>query len=1315
MKIKKIIASFLALSICAFYVPLSPVSEFLINSNYTSVFADEISIFEDINNSNIKYTLKGNTITIVSCTMENNTVVIPPYVTREIQSGNSTVQKILPVTHISSEAFADKQDMKILEIPEYTSVPSNCFEEFNNLETLSFYEHTFAPSDENDSPQNILKFNSVNIGYNAFNNCTKLTTINFTDTYKGTVSKSAFYNTPWFNNFNSNNNNIVTNVSGKYLVVNGCLLNYWTTSDNTVMHIPDEVKYIQDYTLTDNEFMPQITDIVAEGQVRDYGWQNFLNTAWYNNWKNADEENKSAFLTIPVGNINSDGELNSTSEYIYAANPSKFTPDTTISSNIYAIGNAVFYDNNVLQEIELPVGLKYINVNAFCNCSQLKSINIPRSIIRIENNAFNNCTNLGVGDGVLDLPETQYITSEDVYISCWAFPNYRKIQNITVNSNPITIDYFIILTDDDKKFNKLNGDVILNNSTPKDRYILQMASNIQKTPAVLNALKDYVHDFTLNELNINTSSVPVQDKINNSDLTDTEKLSILANWLYSEVSYCHFLDSSLDQGALGGLMYKYCVCAGYAQIVQFFCDEVGIKNFIAASYTHAWNLVYIEEEGCTGWYHYDQTNGSQAYMAGKQHYPDNSWYVEEYYDDLYETYADIIDQDSIQKYTYIPAVKDKSYFDIKTTKDYDSYRVEMLQDDSISKMEIYKKTENNDIKLYNVDVEYFTDAVKYSNPNIPANHNDYYVKITYKDGVQDIIPIKHLDECRQDSNFQDTSSDLNFSPYTFTIDNPENQYTYTINLRNTHNVKAYTYVYNITVTNNITIHHNENYNIKLINDNKTYTSENDVYKLPINNEKISAEIYDNNENLIYTIEDISQPLNPADNQDTIFIDTDTDTPYQISKTTNSENNYTINIASCLKYTINKQSVNNIDYDFEITTKTKYSDNPVEHIDYNAYKYRNIKDIYIKENGTATDIIIKPKDLPHNALNIDYLLNVKRDTDDIFENISLSNINTYYQKFKINSEDTYSTPFELIVTPNNSGAVLNLSDYLDGDVTLDNEVTSYDALTVLMYVVNNYSIIQTGSTGDFNMGHGNITVNGDISSNSAINIHASNGNFNGKITAPLIQTWGSVNAQRETDLKHHVPENPFSDSQMTELFFKDITHIDSDYNNDSYAAENNGETTNININQPVFANSVTLTNNVNINNNLKANGDINISGSVQNDTRCVIYSSDGNITLNSDNFSFTGLIYAPNGTVSITGNNINITGTIIAKEVIIEGDTVNFNTNNNFFNYTNINNEYFDLVGAYLSDLQIFIADIDDDGEVTMSDAKCILNKVTGNI
>lgn len=92
-----------------------------------------------------------------------------------------------------------------------------------------------------------------------------------------------------------------------------------------------------------------------------------------------------------------------------------------------------------------------------------------------------------------------------------------------------------------------------------------------------------------------------------------------------------------------------------------------------------------------------------------------------------------------------------------------------------------------------------------------------------------------------------------------------------------------------------------------------------------------------------------------------------------------------------------------------------------------------------------------------------------------------------------------------------------------------------------------------------------------------------------------------------------------------------------------------------------------------------------------------------------------MIYAPNGTVSITGNNINITGTIIAKEVIIEGDTVNFNTNNNFFNYTNINNEYFDLIGAYLSDLQIFIADINDDGDVTMSDAECILNKATGNI
>lgn len=86
----------------------------------------------------------------------------------------------------------------------------------------------------------------------------------------------------------------------------------------------------------------------------------------------------------------------------------------------------------------------------------------------------------------------------------------------------------------------------------------------------------------------------------------------------------------------------------------------------------------------------------------------------------------------------------------------------------------------------------------------------------------------------------------------------------------------------------------------------------------------------------------------------------------------------------------------------------------------------------------------------------------------------------------------------------------------------------------------------------------------------------------------------------------------------------------------------------------------MTGNINIMHNLKANGDIVIDGNVSNTISGIVYSKNGNVTLNSENINYNGFIYAPNGTVTIQGNNISITGTIIAQTLIIEGDTVNFN-------------------------------------------------------
>lgn len=242
---------------------------------------------------------------------------------------------------------------------------------------------------------------------------------------------------------------------------------------------------------------------------------------------------------------------------------------------------------------------------------------------------------------------------------------------------------------------------------------------------------------------------------------------------------------------------------------------------------------------------------------------------------------------------------------------------------------------------------------------------------------------------------------------------------------------------------------------------------------------------------------------------------------------------------------------------------------------------------------------------------------------------------------------------------NGRSYIMLGTYDMGDVTLDGIVDENDSITLLRYIVSFYNFIQTGSTGDLTLGNGNITVNGNISANGTFSLNASNANINGQLSATSFvnNITGNLNMnhpQNNLIFTSDYVQALFSDEKMMRMYFSDtsVNTISSDYIiND----------TNIFIStDTVVEGEVALTGNASINSNLKATGDILINGDVSNTINGIIYSQDGDITLNSNNINYSGLIYAPNGTVTLEGSNITITGTIIAKELIIDGSTVNFN-------------------------------------------------------
>lgn len=85
--------------------------------------------------------------------------------------------------------------------------------------------------------------------------------------------------------------------------------------------------------------------------------------------------------------------------------------------------------------------------------------------------------------------------------------------------------------------------------------------------------------------------------------------------------------------------------------------------------------------------------------------------------------------------------------------------------------------------------------------------------------------------------------------------------------------------------------------------------------------------------------------------------------------------------------------------------------------------------------------------------------------------------------------------------------------------------------------------------------------------------------------------------------------------------------------------------------------------VKVNHTIIAEQNIYLSGETVYGENAILYSKNGNISINCNNLTdFKGIIYAPNGIVTLNGAMVNIEGTIIAKEIYVQAN--NFTVNKN---------------------------------------------------
>lgn len=202
----------------------------------------------------------------------------------------------------------------------------------------------------------------------------------------------------------------------------------------------------------------------------------------------------------------------------------------------------------------------------------------------------------------------------------------------------------------------------------------------------------------------------------------------------------------------------------------------------------------------------------------------------------------------------------------------------------------------------------------------------------------------------------------------------------------------------------------------------------------------------------------------------------------------------------------------------------------------------------------------------------------------------------------------------------------------------------------------YTVFAGDSGNSLDFCKSSLTVNGDIHSNGKLTVNANNVNINGECGAAesIEKGQGNFHATKEVPHSESVQIISIPSKVKTTYFTNDCDTVKNSYSKSDV---------NVNLNRSVYAEKdVHLSGNLSLNCCIGAGGNITLDGNTLNSNHTVLFSPNGDITINSDNATVNGLIYAPNGKVTVKGQNFQVNGAVIAKEIKIDSGNVNINRN-----------------------------------------------------
>ena len=156
---------------------------------------------------------------------------------------------------------------------------------------------------------------------------------------------------------------------------------------------------------------------------------------------------------------------------------------------------------------------------------------------------------------------------------------------------------------------------------------------ISGNDSLLTNINNYAHPFNAfasiettyddsGEVNIKLNKLYNKEQINKikaevdkiikslitKDMSDKDKIKTIHDYLINNTEYDKVRNdtgnSAYESNTAYGLLFDHmAICSGYADAMELFLNNFGIKNYKIASATHVWNAVYIDGK----WLHLDLT------------------------------------------------------------------------------------------------------------------------------------------------------------------------------------------------------------------------------------------------------------------------------------------------------------------------------------------------------------------------------------------------------------------------------------------------------------------------------------------------------------------------------------------------------------------------------------------------------------------------------------------------------------------------------------------------------------------------------------